>query len=227
MGHRGARFERPENTLIGIEHALECGVDGIEIDIHASTDRRLMVIHDPTLERTTNMQGEVSKMTSQELRKADAGQGQEIPYLEEVMELVLQKGRVLFIEAKGIDMEKELMKLLKDTKYSSQIILKCFHHRWLKEVGSKLPKIKKAALMNGVPADPKGLAESAGAQMLSLSAQTIDQTCVEMAHAAGIEVCTWNVNEAEKLNEYLAMGVDWLGTDRPSEIVPALAKTRV
>ena len=227
MGHRGARFERPENTLVGIEHALDCGVDGIEIDIHASIDRRLMVIHDPTLERTTDLQGEVSKMTSPQLRKADAGEGQKIPYLEEVMDLVLAKGRVLFIEAKGTDMEKELLKLLKNTQYSSQIVLKCFHHRWLKEVGSKLPKIKKAALMNGVPADPKSLTESAGAQILSLSAHTIDRVCVEMAHAAGIEVCTWNVNKAEELAQYLDMGVDWVCTDCPSEIVPALAKTRV
>lgn len=226
MGHRGARFERPENTLKAIEYALDCGVDGVEIDIHTSVDRRLMVIHDPSLERTTNLRGEIAQMSSHELRQADAGEGEKIPYLEEVMELVLPRGRVLFIEAKGTDFDKELLGLLKGRKYASQIILKSFHHRWLKEIGDQLPQIKKAALMNGLPASPKTLAKSAGAQMLSLSAETIDKTCVAMAHAAAIEVCTWNVNQREELGKYLAMGVDWLGTDCPSEIIPALAKTQ-
>ena len=221
MGHRGARFEFPENTLLSIEHALDCGVDGVEIDIHASADGDLMVIHDSTLERTTNLTGLVSESESQSLRLADAGQAQSIPFLEEVMELVVNRGKSLFVEVKGAGVEQELLGLLRDSAFSSQIILKCFHHRWLFEFGQLLPNIKKAALMYGVPADPCAVAQSAGAQMLSLNAQTVDKTCVEQAHAGGVEVCVWNINETNLLKDYHQMGVDWLATDCPRQIVPA------
>ncbi len=99
MGHRGAKAYEPENTLRSVRKALDLGVQAVEIDIHLSRDGRLIVIHDATVDRTTNGKGRVSDLSWKELRRLDAGLGEPLPVLEEVVALV--RGRAhLFIELK-------------------------------------------------------------------------------------------------------------------------------
>ena len=99
MGHRGAKAYEPENTLRSVRKALDLGVQAVEIDIHLSRDGRLIVIHDATVDRTTNGKGRVSDLSWEELRRLDAGLGEPLPGLEEVVALV--RGRAhLFIELK-------------------------------------------------------------------------------------------------------------------------------
>ena len=86
FGHRGARGHEPENTLRSVRRALELGADGIEVDVHF-TAGELLVIHDETLERTTDGKGRVAAQTFAYLRSLDAGQGERIPTLAEVCEL--------------------------------------------------------------------------------------------------------------------------------------------
>ena len=99
MGHRGAKAYEPENTLRSIRRALELGVHAVEIDIHLSRDGRLVVIHDATVDRTTNGKGRVADLTWEELRRLDAGLGEAVPSLEEVTALVHGRAH-LFIELK-------------------------------------------------------------------------------------------------------------------------------
>lgn len=107
VAHRGASDRYPENTLLAFERALEAGADAIECDVHLTADGEVVVIHDATVDRTTNGHGEVAALTLDELRQLDAGSwkdarfsGQRIPTLREVAELV--RGRVpLFVEVKG------------------------------------------------------------------------------------------------------------------------------
>ena len=87
VGHRGAPMEEPENTLRSFRRALELGVAAVELDVQLTRDGRLAVIHDETLDRTTNGHGPVQDFTLAELQKLDAGQGEPIPALEEVLEL--------------------------------------------------------------------------------------------------------------------------------------------
>ena len=88
IGHRGAPREEPENTWRSFGRALELGVAGVELDVQLTQDGRLAVIHDETLDRTTNGHGPVKDFTLAELQRLDAGQGEPIPALEEVLELV-------------------------------------------------------------------------------------------------------------------------------------------
>ena len=92
MGHRGAPAEEPENTLRSFRRALDLGVAAVELDVQLTRDGRLAVIHDETLDRTTNGRGLVKDFTLAELQKLDAGQGEPIPALEEVLELVQGPG---------------------------------------------------------------------------------------------------------------------------------------
>ncbi|MGC8875140.1 MAG: glycerophosphodiester phosphodiesterase [Chloroflexia bacterium] len=111
IAHRGASDKAPENTLVAFERALELGADALECDVHLSADGEVMVIHDETVDRTTDGHGTVSGMTLAELQQLDAGSwkdrrfaGQRIPTLAEVTELV--RGRAqLFVELRGTSPE--------------------------------------------------------------------------------------------------------------------------
>lgn len=91
MGHRGAAALEPENTLVSIARAMEIGVDAVEIDVHLSKDGEIVVIHDSTVDRTTNGTGPVRSYTLREMKAFDAGKGETIPTLQEVMDLVDNK----------------------------------------------------------------------------------------------------------------------------------------
>ncbi len=107
IAHRGAADRHPENTLIAFEKALALGADALECDVHLSADGQVVVIHDPTVDRTTDGTGEVATMALEELRQLDAGSwkhsrfaGQRIPTLQEVAELARDRAQ-LFVELKG------------------------------------------------------------------------------------------------------------------------------
>src|SRR5687768_11162146 len=87
-GHRGAAAEFPENSLAGFRRALELGIEGIELDVHLSKDGVPVIIHDETVDRTTNAEGAVADFTVEELRGLDAGDGEYVPTLAEVLDLV-------------------------------------------------------------------------------------------------------------------------------------------
>src|SRR5919202_5121590 len=101
VGHRGAMGHCPENTLASFERGLELGADWIELDVHLSRDGALVVIHDETLDRTTNGSGLVKDHTLAQLERLDAGGGQRIPTLDEILEWARANGVVLDIEIKN------------------------------------------------------------------------------------------------------------------------------
>ena len=113
IGHRGAMGCAPENTLLSIHKAIELGADWVEIDVHCVADK-LLVIHDETVDRTTNGRGKLIDYSFEELRALDAGLGQRIPTLQEVLEVTV--GKVgLNIELKGLGTGKVLTSLLRNT----------------------------------------------------------------------------------------------------------------
>jgi glycerophosphoryl diester phosphodiesterase len=95
IGHRGCGVGNLENTLRSFREALTIGVDGIEFDVHATSDGEIVVMHDPNLERTTNGAGFVQQKTLAQLKELDAGDGETIPTLQEVIEEVTADRRVL------------------------------------------------------------------------------------------------------------------------------------
>jgi len=88
IGHRGSCGEFPENTVLGIKEAIKNDVDGVEIDVRLTKDNQLVVIHDETVDRTTNGEGKVENLTLKEIKELDAGDGEKIPTLQEIMDLI-------------------------------------------------------------------------------------------------------------------------------------------
>lgn len=221
LGHRGARNEAPENTLRGIEVALRAGCDGIEVDVHLTRDGQVVVIHDDTVDRTcAGARGRVADLTLAELRRLDAGQGERIPTLDEALDLA--RGRlVAFLELKGKAVEAEVVRIVRARGQQDGVILKAFDHRQVLRAKELAPDIRAACLLVARPVDPAGLARAARADGLSINLAYVDADLSAQCHAAGLLLCGWNCNAPDELARWRAMGLDWLGTDAPSTIVPA------
>jgi len=218
MGHRGARHEAPENTLLSIETALRAGVESIEVDVHLSADGRLVVIHDETVDRTCQGQGRVDRMTLEELRRLDAGQGERIPTLEEVLDAC--RGRAeLFVEIKAPGCEGPVVETIAAAGQVADCLVKSFDHRWPAAVKQLEPGLRTGCLIYARPLDPAGLVRAAGGDFLSVAVAFADADLVAACHRAGLQVCAWNCNDPAEVARYRDAGVDWLGTDAPSKLL--------
>lgn len=218
MGHRGAPAYEPENTLRSIRRALKMGVAAVEVDVQLTRDGLLVVIHDDTLDRTTNGHGAVKDFTFAELRALDAGKGEPIPSLKEVVDLI--KGRAhLVVELKQPEAAPALLQFFQDHLIFDAAQVISFWHPVLKTLKEQEPRLRTGVLMVGCPADPAGLARAARAETLVLNYRYVNRELVDAAHRQGIRVIVWNIDDPEILKPYLALNLDAIGTNRPQEII--------
>lgn len=221
IGHRGAKAYEPENTLRSVRRALEMGVDAVEIDVHLSADGVLTVIHDATVDRTTNGNGAVAKMTFTQLRELDAGQGERIPSLWEVVELIRGRAR-LFIEVKESAAVGPLAEFMRQEELFDAAQVISFWHPAMQELRRREPRITTGVLLVGCPVDAPAVARAAGAQTLMLNFAYVTPELVQAAHAANLRVNVWNIDRVEELLPFLDMGVDGVGSNKPDILVDYL-----
>jgi glycerophosphoryl diester phosphodiesterase len=224
-GHRGNPAEHPENTLASFRSAIELGVDMIECDVHLSADGELVVIHDHTLDRTTDGSGLVVQRSLADLRRLDAGGGERLPILAEVCDLA--RDRVgLAIELKQIPipypgLEEKLIACLDALGMLDQTAVLSFDHRSVRRVKDLEPRLAVGVLEGARPIDPIGLMRSAGANIYSPHYGAMDRELVDEIHGAGGAVGAWTVDDATAVAWCHACGPDSVFTNCPREIVPA------
>jgi glycerophosphoryl diester phosphodiesterase len=218
VGHRGAPAAEPENTLGSFRRALALGVAALELDIQLSKDGRLAVIHDETLDRTTNGRGPVHDFTLAELRRLDAGKGEPVPSLEEVFDLVKGKAHLL-VELKHPEAAPALLRFFRDHQAFEGATAISFWHPAVKSMKEQEPRLQTGALMVGCPANPVGLAQAAAAGTLVLNYRYVNRELVDAARRRGIKVIVWNIDDPETLKPYLDMNLDAICTNRPQEII--------
>lgn len=219
LGHRGARHEAPENTLLGVEVALRAGVDGLEVDVHLTRDGHVVVIHDDTVDRTCAGHGRVADLTLDELQRLDAGQGEQVPTLAQVLETARGRAEV-FVELKAPGCEDAALRVIADLRAQADCCLIAFDHRQVARAKTLSPAVRTGCLLVARPVDPVGLVRAAGADLLSVNLQFVDADLVAACHADGLQVCAWNCNTPADLPRLRATGLDWLGTDTPTTIAP-------
>jgi glycerophosphoryl diester phosphodiesterase len=221
-GHRGNPAEHPENTLASFASAIEIGVDVIECDVHLTTDGRLAVIHDHTLDRTTNGTGLVGAHSMAELKKLDAGGGERIPELAEVLELA--RGKVgVAVEVKNLPVkypgiETKLVEALRLGKMSTDSAAISFDHRVVKLVRELDEDIVGGVLVAGRPLMLPELLLWAHAEVYSPHWSFVDSETVAEVHGAGAVIGVWTVDEAEILDRSRRLGVDAIYTTRPGPL---------
>jgi len=226
-GHRGNPHEHPENTRASFQSAIELGVDVIECDVHLSADGHLVVIHDHTLERTTNGTGTVGRRTWAELRGLDAGRGERLPELDEVLDLA--RGRVgVAIEIKSLPvryagLEQKLVETLRAHRMVEDCAVICFDHRVIRHVRDLEPGLVVGALVAGRPLLLPQLLEYARAEVYSPHWSFADDDLVSEVHECGAVVGVWTVDDEETVERCMRAGVDAIYSNRPGVVAPLLA----
>jgi glycerophosphoryl diester phosphodiesterase len=225
-GHRGNPAEHPENTMRSFRSAIAAGCDLIECDVHLSSDGRLVVIHDHTLERTTNGAGMVKDHTAAELRKLDAGDGEKIPLLQEVVELAL--GKVgLVIETKQLPhlypgLEEKLLNMLRQLGAVSECAVVSFNHTAIHELRKMEPALQLGILEGARPMHPAKMLREAGADVYSPHWGATDPQVVKEVHDAGGAVGVWPVDDDMAVAWCKYCKPDSIFTNRPKQVGAAL-----
>ena len=222
IGHRGACGHAPENTLLSMRKAIELGVHGFEFDIQLSRDGEAIVIHDDTLERTTNGKGFVHDYTLAELQELDAGGGEKIPSLANVLDMVDKRCR-LFIELKAEHAATTVTKLI--THYVElfgwsyeQLFVCSFDHLQIVSVRAINPQIRTCALIVGIPVSLAAIAEEAGAWAINPNIHHMTKALVDDARKRGLKVITWTCNDPRDITRAKSLGVDGIISDFPDRL---------
>ncbi|MBV1879609.1 MAG: hypothetical protein KUG79_18345 [Pseudomonadales bacterium] len=214
IGHRGACGHVPENTLLSFETAVAMNCHWVELDVYL-VESELIIIHDNNLERTTNGIGLVTDATLAYLRTLDAGQGQQIPTLLEVVEQINHRARIN-IELKGprtaAAVNVLLDRLCQNGWHQSEFMISSFDHQQLALVN---PKYKRGVLFGPQRQDYILAGQSLNAYSINLSLQQINKKLVRKAHASGFKVFVFTVNQPRTMLTLKQFGVNGIFTDYP------------
>jgi glycerophosphoryl diester phosphodiesterase len=217
IAHRGASALAPENTLAAIERAIALGAAWVEVDVRACADG-LVVIHDDTLERTTNGHGPVATHTLAALRELDAGSSERIPLPQEVLDQC--RGRcAVNLELKGPGVAPRLLPLIEenlDAGWPAGALL-CSSFDWsqLLTLRAALPNLPLGVLCEQVDAAAVAMARQLGARVIACALAHAEAAAVAAAHGAGCALWVFTVNDPADAGRLAALGVDGVFTDRP------------
>ncbi|WP_273764370.1 glycerophosphodiester phosphodiesterase [Aeromonas hydrophila] len=223
IAHRGASGLAPENTLKAIRLALALGAGAIEIDVQLA-DGELWVFHDRRLERCTDGSGVLTAQSRAYLASLDAGEGERIPTLWQVMEAIAGQAE-LHIELKGAQTADEVARLTRRAEAElgfapTQWVVSSFHHPELARFAALRPDIRLGALTSTIPLTLAKFAAELGAWSLNCDVDFVDQSLVQDAHDRGLKVLVYTVDEPADQAMLAAIGVDGIFTNRPDRFLP-------
>jgi glycerophosphoryl diester phosphodiesterase len=216
IAHRGASAEAPENTLAAIRRAIALGAPWVEVDVQACADG-LVVIHDQTLERTTDGHGPVANQPLAALRALDAGNGEHIPLPQEVLDLC--RGRCgVNLELKGPGVAPRLLSVLRqalsDGWSAGDLLASSFDWEQLATLRTALPNLPLGVLAEQVDEQACAAAQAVQASVIGCALDHVDAAAVTAAHGAGCRLWVFTVNAADDAARLAALGVDGVFTDR-------------
>ncbi|MDO5500200.1 MAG: glycerophosphodiester phosphodiesterase family protein [Propionibacteriaceae bacterium] len=223
--HRGASAYAPENTLPAFALAEELGADGIELDVQLSADGEVVVIHDETLDRTTDAGGRIAELSLAEIRRADAsggaGERTPVPTLAEVLAAVRPGRMVVNVELKNLTefypgLERAALDVIAASGMADRVIVSSFNHWSLKTVQQLAPAMRVGLLLSDGIYLPWEYAADFGAAAIHPHWGFLRVPgLVDYAHAAGVAVHAWTVNAEADLVAVIGAGVDAVITNHP------------
>jgi glycerophosphoryl diester phosphodiesterase len=229
IGHRGAAGLAPENTLEGLQVAVDLAIDGIEFDVQRSKDGVPVVFHDEDLDRVTNGTGKVWDRTLAELKALDAAILHEdyhdvrIPTLREAFELLRACEQLLMIEVKepwrypGV--EEQLVALIREFDLVERSQVRSFYHDVLHAIHRLAPEIAVSELwLDRVPEDDEVIYKTVNCHHILYTAENIARL-----HRRGVQATAWTVNELDDARRLIAMGIDELTTNYPDRLLTLFA----
>ena len=225
IAHRGASIDRPENTLAAFEEAIRQGADVIEADVRATSDGELLVIHDATLDRTTNARGALASMDYTRARSLDAGRGERIPTPDEVMEVARGRVRVTF-DIKDHDAVDAIVAVVRELEMTDSVAFSSF----LPEIGERIRAFGLASPLIQLVESAAGLASITargagthqGISGIGMPAKLVSAQMTERLRRHGFGVFAWTVDDPEEMQRLVADGVNGVLTNRPGVLASVL-----
>ncbi len=236
IAHRGATGYAPENTIAAFDKAIEMKADYIEMDIQRTKDGELVIIHDTSVDRTTDGTGYIKDLTSTQLRDLDAGSwkgeefaGEKIPTFDEILDKYHGKIGIL-LELKAPELypgiEESIAQELKDRNLdkpqNEKMIIQSFNFESMKKMNTLLPNVPIGVLTGSkAHTTPQALEEfSSYADYFNPSYGLITEDLVNQVHSQGMKISSWTVRSQESADFLLEMKVDGIITDYPDYVDP-------
>ena len=231
IAHRGASGYAPENTMASFRMAYEMTADMVELDVYVSVDGTIGVMHDDTVDRTTDGTGRIEDMTLEQIQKLDAGvkfdakfKGERIPTLDEVLAWAAGKigGN---IEIKGAGCEPGVVELVRKYNMADKVIVSSFHHEYLAKIRELAPEIPTGALIDDVE-DPEAVIDACHPDAINPRYMKLSKKQVKQAHELGLKVNVYTVNDAATMRMMLQMGADGIITNYPDVLAGIVDKKK-
>lgn len=241
IAHRGFSGVAPENTLAAFQKAIDAGADMFELDVLLSRDGHVVVIHDDTVDRTTDGEGPVAAKSLAELKALDAGSwfdpafaGERIPTLEEALELA--QGRILVnveIKTEAVTdhveggIADETLALVRRLGMMDQIVISSFDPRALAHARQLEPGVKTASLYNHDLQEgmsPEAVMNEVDSTGFNLSRRQVDTDLIEACHRLERPVAVYTVNEINEMKRVVDLGVDAIFTNYPDRLLDVLGR---
>jgi glycerophosphoryl diester phosphodiesterase len=238
IAHRGASGTRPENTLAAFRRAIEIGADFIELDVRATADGVAVVMHDATVDRTTNGSGRVAELTLRQIQALDAGSwfslefaGQRVPTLVEAVSLAAGK-IALSMELKETGVEEQAVAALRQAA-DGQSFISSFHDECLARVRTLDPAMRIELIVGIDPLSEDEIArlirraQGLGASLLAPSYRGITPGLVAAAARAAIGIIAWTVDNREDMRRMMELGITGITTNYPEVLKDMLGRQGV
>jgi glycerophosphoryl diester phosphodiesterase len=231
VAHRGHSALAPENTMAAVVGALRAGADWVEVDVRISADGVPVVMHDPTVDRTTGGTGKVAGLTVEQISTLDAGSwfgpgfaGEPVPTFAQVLDELSSQDGHLLLELKHPHTRDDVQRVLGmvlDSGMGDRVVVQSFRPSILADVAAVAPELPRALLTTSLHDDPVAVCEELG--LASYNPAAVDVIArpelVDALHGAGLATMVWTVNDEALWPELADLGVDGLISDRAGDVV--------
>lgn len=231
IAHRGASAYEPENTLRAFERAIQMGATMLELDIHLSRDGHPIVIHDAEVSRTTNRKGQVSDITLKQIRDLDAGKGERVPTLTEVIDLTRDRAK-LYIELKGQRTPGPVVDALSSMAFMDQVIISSFYPWLIQKIKFLNPKIRtsilirsedqKADFVEWALAVAADFVHPAWENEIPTPSKLLTPDMIINIRRQGLGLIIWQEDRPSELQELVKLGPDGICTNTPDVLATIL-----
>lgn len=250
IAHQGGGGLWPGDTLFAFQNAADLGVDVLEMDVHITKDSVLVLMHDETVDRTTDGTGEIEAMTLEELQKLDAGydwtpddgltfpfrgQGIRVPTLEEVFTAFPEMRMTIEIKKTTASMAKPFCDMIREFNMQDKVLVASFHDERMKEFRSECPEVATSSAKDETTVfvlltkgflggfySPKFFSLQVPEESGGITVMT--ESFVRAAHARNLAVEPWTINDEETMRTFIEWGVDGIITDRPDIMLEILGR---
>lgn len=225
IAHRGASRIAPENTLAAFKEAIEIGVDAVELDLQGTADEQVVVIHDASLDRTTDQSGQIKETSLETIKQADAGTwfdpkfaGESVPTLAEAL-VSIADNAIALLEIKDVSITKSVVRIVQNMDMVEQSVIISFHSSAIQTVRSLEPRLPTGYIIGSKEnIEPIQLCQQLGllgSSLLNVDHRLVTEDFIYETRRRGITLWCWTVDDIGRMRELQELGIQGITSNRP------------